>query len=91
MSKTCIVKDGKVWTAFDRFDFETQIMNCWHVTTDLKDLNEEVLEGNLSKDQISTALMGIEQMYEIRFQKLFRQFEQLIREHAKTLDNKSDE
>ena len=71
---------------FDRFDFEQQIMSCWNITTDLKDLNEGVLESNLSKDQISNALMGLEQLYELRFNKLFQQFETLIQEHAQTLD-----
>ena len=65
---------------FDRFDFEQQIMNCWNVTTDLKDLNEAVLESDLTSDQISNALMGIEQLYQIRFDKLFRQFEQMVKE-----------
>jgi len=67
---------------FDRFDFEQQIMSCWNVTTDLKDLTEEVIEGNLTKDQISNVLMGLEQLYQIRFDKLFRMFEQGIRERA---------
>ena len=71
---------------FDRFDFEQQIMSCWNITTDLKDLNEGVIESNLSKDQISNALMGIEQLYELRFNKLFEQFETLVREHAQSLD-----
>jgi hypothetical protein len=61
-------------------------MSCWGITTDLKDLYEEVLEGDLSKDQITNVLVGIEQLYNIRFEKLFRQFEQLVREHARTLD-----
>ena len=79
-------KTMRNYDKFDRFDFEQQIMSCWNVTTDLKDLNEGVLESNLSKDQISNALMGIEQLYELRFNKLFQQFETLIQEHAQTLD-----
>ena len=77
---------ARFYDKFDRFDFEQQIMSCWKVTTDLKDLNEGVLESNLSKDQISNALMGIEQLYELRFNKLFQQFETLVREHAQSLD-----
>jgi hypothetical protein len=77
---------ARFYDKFDRFDFEQQIMSCWNVTTDLKDLNEGVLESNLSKDQISNALMGLEQLYELRFNKLFRQFETLIREHSRSLD-----
>jgi hypothetical protein len=79
-------KTMRNYDKFDRFDFEQQIMSCWNVTTDLKDLNEGVLESNLSKDQISNALMGIEQLYELRFNKLFQQFETLVREHAQSLD-----
>jgi hypothetical protein len=80
MAKAYVDKDGKIYAEFNRFDFEQQIMSCWGVTTDLKDLSEEVMEGNLTKDQITNVLMGLEQLYNIRFEKLFRQFEQLIRE-----------
>lgn len=86
MAKAFVDKEGKISKAFDRFEFETQIMSCWTITTDLNDLSEEVLEGDLTKDQITNVLMGIEQLYNIRFQKLFRQFEQLIHQHGKTLD-----
>ena len=72
---------------YDQFDFEQQIMSCWNVTTDLKDLNEGVLEGNLSKDQIANSLIGIEQLYNIRFDKLFRMFEQFNSERYELLRN----
>ena len=75
---------------FDRFDFEQQIMACWNVTSDLKDLNEALLESDLTKDQISNILTGIEQLYQIRFNKLFRQFEDLVRENARHLDRDYD-
>jgi hypothetical protein len=67
---------------FDRFDFEQQIMNCWNVTTDLRDLQEGVLESNMTKDQITNVLMGLEQLYQLRFDKLFGMFEQGVREQA---------
>jgi hypothetical protein len=35
-------------------------------------------------------LMGIEALYEVKFDKLFRQFEQLVREHGKVLDSDSN-
>ena len=73
--------------SYDQFDFEQQIMSCWNVTTDLKDLNEGVLEGNLSKDQIANSLIGIEQLYNIRFDKLFRMFEQFNSERYELLRN----
>ena len=77
---------ARFYDKFDRFDFEQQIMSCWNITTDLKDLNEGVIESDLSRDQISNALMGLEQLYQLRFDKLFRQFETLVQEHAQTLD-----
>lgn len=63
----------------DRFDFEQQILSCWGVTTDMRDLSEAVLENNLTKDQIANVLLGIQQLYEFRFDKLFLTFEQLVR------------
>jgi hypothetical protein len=66
-------------------------MSCWHVTTDIKDLSEEVLEGDMTKDQITNVLIGMEQMYEIRFNKLFRQFEQLVREFHPQMDKQDIE
>jgi len=71
---------------FNRFDFETQIMSCWNITTDLKDLAEGALENDMSHDQIANALIGMRELYELRFDKLFRQFEQMVREHARHLD-----
>jgi hypothetical protein len=40
----------------------------------------------MSQDQIANALMGMQELYEIRFDKLFRTFEQLVNQHGKTLD-----
>ena len=75
---------------YDQFDFEQQIMNCWNITTDLKDLNEGVLESDLSKDQIANTLIGMEQLYNIRFEKLFRIFEQFNRERYEMLKQQTN-
>ena len=63
----------------NRFDLEQEIMSCWNITTDLNVLLEEVIEGDLSKDQVSNVLLGLHQLYEIKFNKLFRTFEQYIK------------
>ena len=62
------------------YDLEQQIMECWHITDDIKILSEEVIEGDFSKDQISNVLIGLEQLYILRFNKLFRTYEQLLAE-----------
>jgi len=62
------------------YDLEQQIMECWHITEDIKIVSEEIIEGDLSKDQISNMLIGLEQLYNLRFNKLFRTYEQLLSE-----------
>jgi len=86
MKEAYVDENGRIRIKFDRFEMETQIMSCWNVTTDLKDLTEGVLEHDMSQDQIANALMGMQELYEIRFDKLFRIFEQLVNQHGKTLD-----
>lgn len=73
---------------FNRFDFEQQIMSCWNVVTDLKDISTGVIEGDLTKDQIANMLMGAQQLYDLRFAKLFEQFEQMVQEQQKNSNDK---
>ena len=69
----------------DRFDFEQQIVKCWSITDDVEEVAEGILERDLSHDQIVNALMGIKQLYELKFNKLWDLFEDvhmnLVREH----------
>jgi hypothetical protein len=62
------------------YDLEQQIMECWRITDDISMLTEETLEGDLTKDKIINVLTGLEQLYAIRFNKLFRTYEQLVAE-----------
>ena len=74
---------------FDRFDFEQQIMNCWNVTSDIRTVTEYLLDAPLEdgrEDKIANMLMGIEALYNAKFDKLFSQFEDLVRDHARHLD-----
>ena len=69
---------------FDRFDFEQQIMACWNITSDIKTVTEYLLDAPLEadrEDKIANMLMGIETLYQAKFDKLFQQFEQLVKEH----------
>ncbi len=63
---------------FDRFKMEDQIMNCWRVVDDIHDLTEGVCEHNLTQDQISNILIGMEQLYTIRFNKLYDEFSKMM-------------
>jgi regulator of replication initiation timing len=62
----------------DRFDFEQQIQKCWMITDDIADIAEGILEQDLDKDQIVNALTGMGQIYELRFNKLWDQFESVF-------------
>lgn len=63
----------------DRFELEQQIMACWNITDDLNMLNEHVLERDLTTDQISNILLGLEEIYKLRFDKMFKTFEACVR------------
>ena len=62
----------------DRFDLEQQIMKCWNVTDDIQLVYETVLDKEMTKDQIANCLLGMHQMYELKFNKLFDTFSELI-------------
>jgi len=64
----------------DRFDFEQQILKCWNITEDLKDLDEGLFDGWLefNQDNVSNHILGIANNYEIKFNKLWNQFETVV-------------
>jgi len=65
----------------DRFDFEQQILKCWNVTEEIQLLNEQVLENDeFTKDQISNYLLGLHTIYEVKFNKLFEQFSDMVKD-----------
>jgi hypothetical protein len=64
----------------DRFDLEQNIMRCWNVTEDIDLLYENVMEKDMTTDDIANALLGLKQLYEMKFNKLWDNFEQLIKD-----------
>lgn len=55
----------------DQYDVEQGILDCWHITDDLKTLCEGVLDNNLNTDDIANALIGLQTLYQLKFDKLF--------------------
>lgn len=81
--------DMPIRQKFDRFEFEQQIMECWNVTTDIRTATEYLLDAPLEgdrEDKLANMLIGIEALYNAKFDKLFRQFENMVREHHESLD-----
>lgn len=66
-----------------RFDLEQQIMECWNVTTDLRRVTEYLLDAPLEpnrEDKIANMLMGMEALYEVKFDRCFKTFEKLLQD-----------
>lgn len=63
----------------DRFDLEEGIMDCWSICKDIDHLNKAVLEYDLTKDQISNVLIGLSQLYNIKFESTFNTFSELVK------------
>jgi hypothetical protein len=68
----------------DRFDLEQQILNCWNIIEDIKLLDKNVLEGkieggSLTHDEISNYLLGLETIYNMKFEQMFATFSDLIK------------
>lgn len=62
----------------DRFDLENAIMSAWNTADDLELLADAVINEELDTDQISNALIGLQQMHSMRAKKVFEIFESLI-------------
>jgi hypothetical protein len=61
----------------NRFDFEEQLVRCWCVVDELKDLDEGLFEEWLKfdKDSVSNHILGIANSYDVKFNKLWHLFE----------------
>lgn len=65
----------------DRFDLEQQILDCWHVTDDLNMLLEHIMDSdNLDRDRISNIVLGMKELYNLKFQRCFDTFETLLQD-----------
>lgn len=63
-----------------RFTLEEKIMDCWGVCDDINTLYAQFDLSELTQDQIQNALLGIQTLYQMKFEQLFSVFEQLIAE-----------
>ena len=62
-----------------RFDLEQEIMQCWNVTDDIKAIYTYHLDKQaLTEDELGNILIGLEKLYQIKFETLFDTFEQCL-------------
>ena len=64
-----------------RFDLEQEIMSCWNVVDDIKVLHDKVANSNYfeGQDDICNFLLGIETIYQAKFDKMFDTFEKCLK------------
>lgn len=68
----------------DRFDFEQQIMDCWGVCEDINTLYKMSDIRTMSDDELSNALLGLQTLYQMKFELLFDTFEQMVKDRRIT-------
>lgn len=69
---------------YNRFDLEQAILDSWKITDDLKVFLDKYEE--LSEDSQLNILIGMNELAELRFQKLWEIFEELV--HTGVMDKK---
>ena len=71
-------------------ELEDRIMDCWGVTSDIKLTYEEYLDSpeSMSEDELSNILIGIEYLYNRKFQRLWQTFEDVCDHGGIWLDKK---
>lgn len=67
-------------------NLEDNIMECWNVVTDVNTVFEYVMESpKVDKDELSNMLLGIASLYDVKFNRLFREFEKVLKENSNDL------
>ena len=64
----------------DRFDLEQHIMDCWNVVEDIKLISQVTDRREMSEDELANALLGLETLYQLKFERLFDTFSNLVSE-----------
>ena len=62
----------------DRFDLEQEILDCWGICDDIQTILETD-SLNLS-DDVQNLLIGLKALYQLKFQRTFDTFENLVTE-----------
>lgn len=63
---------------FSVYDIEEEITKCWGIVDEIKLLNEAVQDKEIDRDSIANILLGLEYLYELKFQKLMESYKELL-------------
>ena len=80
----------KTLESIDRFDLEQDIMACWNVVDDLDVFLSRYMDGpEMSVDDVANVILGIKSLYQLKFDKCFATFEQLLANGGFTVQEQS--
>ena len=64
-----------------QFDLEQQIMDCWGIVDDIKCLSKIEEIRSMTQDERQNYMLGLETIYQAKFEILFDLFEKFIKEY----------
>ena len=73
-------------------DLEPMIMDCWSVCNDLETVFKQVGDGDRdpTPDELMNTLMGMQQLYQWKFEQLFNRYEQIQRSQREESEERYD-
>ena len=63
-----------------QFDLEQHIMQCWNVVDDIALVSRALMDHGATQDQVANMLIGLKDLYHVRFDETFTLFETLLKE-----------
>ena len=73
----------------DLYELEPHIMDCWSVCNDLESVFKQVGNGERvpTEDEMMNVLIGINQLYQWKFEQLFFKYEQIQKAQREHKEN----
>jgi hypothetical protein len=63
-----------------QFELEQHLMQCWNVVDDIGLVSRALMDHGATQDQIANMLIGLKDLYQVRFDETFTLFETLLKE-----------
>ena len=66
------------------YDLEQPIMECWSVCNDIETVFRQIGDGERdpTQDELMNALMGMQQLYQWKFEQLFFKYEEMLKDRS---------
>ena len=62
------------------YELEPMILDCWRVCDDLEIVFKQVGDSEPTEDELMNALIGMQQVYQWKFEQLFNKYEEILRD-----------